>query len=153
MARSVLDFLLLRVARTRRAGRRFFHSLESRFAGELLEELLRFMKLIFLTNGNFRRNIEGFEGRYLFKDREGKIAVAAIFRKNRMRVRKKEIDDPHVTVIFRDGKALMNYLFSPKPDILGSLLRQDVTIDGNLNYLYKFAYMANHMRLMITHWL
>ena len=44
----------------------------------------------------------------------------------------------------------MNYLLSPKPDILGSVLRQDVMVSGNLNYLYKFAYMAKRLQLMAT---
>ena len=44
----------------------------------------------------------------------------------------------------------MDYIFSPKPDILGSMLRQDVMLNGNLNYLYKFAFMAQHLRLMAT---
>jgi hypothetical protein len=45
---------------------------------------------------------------------------------------------------------LMGFLLSPKPDILGSMLRQDISIDGNLNYLYKFAYMAKHLQLKVT---
>ncbi len=63
---------------------------------------------------------------------------------------KKAIDNTNVTVTFRNDKALMNYILSPKPDILGSILRQDVTIDGNFNYLYKFAYMAKRLQLMAT---
>jgi hypothetical protein len=44
----------------------------------------------------------------------------------------------------------MDYIFSPKPDILGSMLRQDVTLNGNMNYLFKFAFMAQRLRLMAT---
>jgi len=59
------------------------------------------------------------------------------------------IRNPDVTINFKDSKALRNYILSPKPDILGSLLRQDVVPDGNLNYLYKFAYMAKSLQLML----
>ena len=108
------------------------------------------MSLVFFLNKDFKRNIENFNGRYLFKSRDNKITVAAVFRDNRMKVYEKAIDRTNITVTFRNSKALMDYLLSPKPDILGSILRQDVTIDGNLNYLYKFAYMAKHLQLMVT---
>ncbi len=73
-----------------------------------------------------------------------------MFRDNRLRVYDKAIANTDVTVTFKDARALMNYILSPKPDILGSILRQDVVIDGNFNYLYKFAYMAKHLQLMAT---
>jgi hypothetical protein len=64
-----------------------------------------------------------------------------------MRVREGDIDNPHMVVNFKNSHALMNFIFSPKPDVLGAMLNQDVVLDGNLNYLYKFAYLANHLRL------
>jgi hypothetical protein len=76
--------------------------------------------------------------------------VSAVFRDNKMKVSEKPIDNTNIIVNFKDGKALMNYILSPKPDILGSILRQDVTFDGNLNYLYKFAYMAKRLQLLAT---
>lgn len=132
------------------AMKKFIKSLESEFAEEFLEAVLGFMKILFLIDHDFKRNIEGFNGRYLFKSRDGSITVAAIFRNNGMEVREKEIDNPDITVIFKDSKALMNYLLAPKPDVLGSMLRQEVTLDGNLNYLYKFAFMAKRLQLMVT---
>jgi hypothetical protein len=58
------------------------------------------------------------------------------------------VDSPDITIIFKNPAALRNFIFSPKPDILNAILRQEVSVDGNLNYLYKFAYMANHLKLM-----
>ena len=58
------------------------------------------------------------------------------------------IPDPDITILFKDGKALMGYLLSPKPDILGSILHQEVSLAGNLNYLYKFAFMSKRLQLM-----
>jgi len=148
MLDAIRNFILLRNPRVRRLQARFLKSLEPEFAEEILELLLRLMSLVLLAHRGFRKNIEGFKGRYLFRSRDNEITVAAIFENNRLRVKEAVIDDTDLTVTFRDAKALLTYLFSPKPDILGSLLRQDVVIDGNLNYLYKFAYMANHLRLM-----
>jgi hypothetical protein len=127
-----------------------FESFDSEVTGEFLELLLNAMRLSYIFNKDFRKNIEGFEGRYLFKSRDGKITVAAVFENGRMNVMEKEIRDTDITVSFRSAKALREFIFSPKPDILGSILRQDVVVDGNFNYMYKFAYMAKHLQLMVT---
>ncbi|GMT48160.1 MAG: hypothetical protein IEMM0007_1726 [bacterium] len=148
MFEKILNWLLLRPLRANRVRKRFLQCLESEVAEEFLEMLLKFMSLAFLLDRDFRRNIEGFNGRYLFKSRDNSITVAVIFKDNRMKVYEKELEDTNVTVVFRNGRALMGYLLSPKPDILGSLLRQDVTFNGNLNYVSKFAYMAKRLQLM-----
>ena len=150
MLENILNLILLRNFRAKTLRKRFLNCIESEFAEEFLELLLKLMSLVFFLDKDFKRNIENFNGRYLFKSRDNKITVAAIFRDNQMKVYEKNIDRTDVTVNFKDAKALMNYLLSPKPDILGSILRQDVTIDGNLNYLYKFAYIARHLQLMVT---
>ena len=150
MLENILNLILLRNFRAKTLQKRFLNCIESEFAEEFLELLLKLMSLVFFLDKDFKRNIENFNGRYLFKSRDNKITVAAIFRDNQMKVYEKNIDRTDVTVNFKDAKALMNYLLSPKPDILGSILRQDVTIDGNLNYLYKFAYIARHLQLMVT---
>lgn len=132
------------------ALKKFADGLASEFAEDFLLLLLNGMSAVFLFDPNFRRNIEHFQGRYQFKSKDGLITVAALFGNNRLKVREEEIPDPDITVYFKDGKALMAYLLTPKPDILGSILRQEVSLDGNLSYLYKFAYMAKRLQLMAT---
>jgi len=150
MLENISNFILLRNIRAKILQKRFLNCIKSEFAEEFLEQLLKLMGLVFFLNKDFKKNIENFNGRYLFKSRDNKITVAAIFRNKKMKVYEKIIDRTDVTVNFKDAKALMDYLLSPKPDILGSILNQDVTIDGNLNYLYKFAYMSRHLQLMVT---
>ena len=36
-------------------------------------------------------------------------------------------------------------MFSRDQDILNSLLANDVEVDGNLNYVYKFGFMARDL--------
>ncbi|MDA8163744.1 MAG: hypothetical protein M0017_01740 [Desulfobacteraceae bacterium] len=132
------------------AGRKLVECLESEFAEGFLALLLDLMKLVFLFDHDFRRNIQDFAATYLFRSLDGSITVSAIFRDNGLEVREEEAGDPNVTVTFKDSKALMGYLLSPKPDVLGSMLRQEVTLAGNLNYLYKFAFMAKRLQLMAT---
>lgn len=124
--------------------------LEDKAADGFLELLLDAMSLLFRLDRNFRRNIEGFEGRYLFRSQNLAIQAGAVFSDGSMSVKHKAIDAPDIAITFRDDKALMSFLLTPKPDILGAMLRQDVVLAGNLNYLYKFAYMAKRLQLMAT---
>ncbi|MFV9690194.1 MAG: hypothetical protein ACNY01_04415 [Desulfobacteria bacterium] len=150
MLENMLNYALFRSVRANRVQKQFLNCIESELAEGFTELLLRLMSLVFFLNMDFRRNIKKFRGRYLFRSRDDEITVAAVFRDNRLRVYDKAIANTDVTVTFKDARALMNYILSPKPDILGSILRQDVVIDGNFNYLYKFAYMAKHLQLMAT---
>jgi len=137
--------------RARRHMTQWLNSMESEFAEEFLEQLLKAMSfVIFFNVKDFRKNIADFEGKYLFRSKDDRITVSAVFENGLMKVSEKKISDPHVTLTFKDGKTLLNYLLSPKQDILGSILKQDVVPEGNFNYLYRFAYMAKRLQLMAT---
>ena len=150
MLQKIINWILRREKKAERAVRDWIDSIESEATEEFLKLLLNAMKFFFIIKSDYRKNIKEFSGRYLFRSRDGKITVSAIFKNGKMDVLERVIEDPDVTVNFRDAKALRNYILSPKPDILGSLLRQDVVPDGNLNYLYKFAFMAKRLQLMAT---
>jgi hypothetical protein len=147
MWNNIINIIMMRPQRARQASEKLGEMISSEVAEGFLDTLLRVMSLVFLIDKKFCRNIDGFHGRYLFRSQDRRIMVSAVFKDNRLKVSKKEISDTHVTVIFRNAKALMGFILSPKPDIIGSLLRQDITIDGNLNYAYKFIYMARHLQL------
>ena len=128
-------------------------SLESETAETFLEILLGFMKLKFMFDREFRRNIEveNFRGSYKFRTRNPMgVKVLVEFADGRMRMSEDIATEATVTVTFEDGRALRNFLLSPKPDILECLLHNEVVTSGNLNYLNKFAFMANHMMLEVT---
>lgn len=129
---------------------KFLDCITSELVEEFLEVLLDLMKLAFFFDDDYRKNIEGFAGRYLFRSFDRSITVSAVFAQGRLEVDEDEIPDPHVQVIFKDGKALMDFLLAENPDILGAMLRQEVTPEGNLNYLYKFAYMPRHLQRLAT---
>ncbi len=129
--------------------------MKSKIAEGFLYLLLKAMSLFFRLAKNFRKNIKDFKGRYIFKSKDGSIRVSVIFKKGKdgkqdiMKVYKKEIENSNVAVIFKDASAMKNFLLSKHPDILNSVLKQDITIDGNLTYIYKFGYMAVHMGKII----
>jgi hypothetical protein len=108
--------------------------------------LLRGMDMFFcLTqDDDFQRNLENFEGRYFFKtaDDDEAIKASAAFSDGDMHVYEGAIKNWDVMVTFKNGKALRNFLFSEKQDIFDSISRGEVEVDGNLNYIYKFAFMA-----------
>jgi len=128
---------------------KFQNSFTSEVAEEFLQTLLTLMQIVFVVNHEYRRNIKNFEGRYQFCSKDGEVTIAAVFHNGRMDVMEKKIDRPDITITFRDGKTLLNFIISPRQDILGSMLRHDVVTEGNLNYLYKFGFMAKQLQLMM----
>ncbi|BBO83844.1 hypothetical protein DSCO28_44100 [Desulfosarcina ovata subsp. sediminis] len=134
----------------RHLWQRFQQTLETEAAEQFLSLLLNIMRLMFAINHDYRENIRKFDGRYQFNSKDGKMTVGAIFSDGRLEVEERVIDNPHITVSFRDGRTLFNFLLAPKQDILGSMLRQDVQTDGNLNYLYRFGFLAKRLQLMMT---
>ena len=134
---------------TARLWKEFQRCFESEAAEEFLQILLTLMTIMFILNPEYRRNIKGFRGRYQFFSKDGQITMAAVFDDGKMEVKEGIIKNPHITITFRDGRALLNYIISPRPDILGSILRHDVETEGNLNYLYKLGHLAKQLQLMM----
>jgi hypothetical protein len=146
--RKLIDRVLLawdRLVLDRTVGK-FFACLDGELLDEFLELLLRMMSLSLRVDPRFRRNIANYEVRYLFRSRDGTIVTSAEFHDGHMRVREGAIANPDITVDFKDGKALRNFLLSENPDLIGSLLDGDIAYVGNLNYLGKLAYMAKHLQ-------
>ncbi len=134
----------------RMAQKKFVKILQEETLDVFLVTLLRLMDLYFTLNKKYRRNIENFEARYSFKSKDNKIDAGVIFSDSKMKAENHSIDNTNVTVVFKDGKALKNFLFSESPDIIGTILNSDVQYTGNLNYLSKFAYMAKHLQLQFA---
>ncbi|MGA7578328.1 MAG: hypothetical protein ACLQUW_14625 [Desulfobaccales bacterium] len=111
---------------------------------DFLTLLLDLMKWTFLIDPDYRRNIEHFTGAYRFKDRDGKVNVLVKFHGGKMEVSDDPFAETKVMVTFKDSKTLRDFLLAVKKDILQVLVRNQILVTGNLNYLYKFAFMANH---------
>ena len=130
--------------------RRFLKSLESEAAEESLKLLLKLMSLAFKVDRGFRKNIDSFKGRYQFRSVDNSVTIAALFTGKDLKVKEKLIPDPDVSVIFKDGRSLINYLLATDRDILRLVLNNEVVLKGNTNYILKFGYMANHIQLALT---
>lgn len=135
-------------------GRKLKEELLGRTTDRLLEILLKVMSLSFyllkkdVNYQNHLRDSEGrpFGGRYLFQTtREDGIIASAIFENGDMKVWQEAIDDWDVRITFTDGTAIRNFMFSEDKDILDRVQYNDVEVDGNLNYMYKFRFMCRDL--------
>jgi hypothetical protein len=130
-------------------------NLDPELAEDFFGLLLGVISLRLWVDKDYHRNIEGFKGKYLFLSKDKKISIRAVFKHTRflkheyLSFGEGELDDPDITVTFKDSRALMNLLLSPKLDIMGSLLRNDVSVSGNVNYIFKFGFMATQLRQMM----
>ena len=116
---------------------------------EFLELLLKGMDLCFFLLKDYREdNIENFTGRYLFVvgDKDDNIVTSATFKNGSMRVKDEGIEDWDAKIAFKDTSAFKEFIFSKDQDILNSILKNDVQVDGNLNYIYKFGFMARDLQ-------
>ncbi len=117
-----------------------------------LETLLKVIRIFICIDKKFAKNIQGFNAKYVFKSEDNKIAASAIFANNKMKVKKKAITDPdvNITVVFKDSKALFEFLMAEDPDVFAFILESKISYEGNVNYLMKFAYMAMHLKLKFS---
>ena len=129
----------------RRFSRPIIRELSGAATDRFLELLLRSMDLAFVLCKSFRRNIESFNARYVFTTGDGEVDVTADFSDADMRVYDHAKDEFNVRVTFSDPSALRRFLFGKDQDILNSLLANEVEVNGNLNYLYKFGFMAKDL--------
>lgn len=119
--------------------------LEGTLTDKAVEMLLYAMDVAFLLLANYRRNLRGFTGSYVLRTADNKVAASALFADQKMSVRREAIASPTVTVTFKTAQALRRFLSAKEPDILDSLLANDVEVEGNLNYVYKFCFMARDL--------
>lgn len=148
MLNFILNFIFFRRFRVNKKLSKFLEKQRAEWTEEILEALFNGMSLMFCLDKDYRKNIKKFNAKYLFKSSDSEITMAAIFKDNRMKVKEKIIANPDITIVFKDHRVLMNFLLSPKQDFLQAMLKQEITFNGNLNYLSKFAYMAKHLQLM-----
>jgi len=147
-----MNWLVNRIRQWQRkqAENRLRKCLESETAEGFLDIILNLMRLAFKLDKDFRRNITGFVATYQFRSADNSITVAAIFDGKEMTVKKTLSPEANIAVVFKDGRALLNYLLSTDRDILRMLLNNEVVLKGNVNYMMKFGYMANHLQLALS---
>lgn len=127
-------------------SRRAIERIRAKATDELLETLLLAMDLCFSLDASYRAsNLRHFSGRYVFVSSDGAADATVWFEQERMGRSSRAEPDFTVRVRFKDAAALRRFLFADSPDVLDALLANDVELDGNLNYIYKFGYMVKDL--------
>lgn len=147
-ALKALSFVLSdRIAN--RVSRVFSRRLVEQFRGKVTNDLVKFllegMATAFLASRSFRGYIQGFTARYVFTTDDGSVKTSARFDGKRMYVEDKPTGEWTVRVRFKDAKAFRRFLFGRNQDILQSILNNDVEMDGNVNYIFKFGFLARDL--------
>jgi|WetSurSiteA1Bulk_404760.scaffolds.fasta_scaffold34027_1 hypothetical protein len=138
----------------------FIEGLSDKIADWTLEHLLTAMKLAFEASESFpaalfglqgyHANIEDFNAVYAFATKDATeddgVQTAAIFRNGEMSIQPIAPNTWDVRVDFKNVPAFWRFIFSGGQDIVESLLENDVEVYGNLNYLYKFGFMARDLK-------
>lgn len=120
--------------------------LSGKMTNAFIKLLLKALDTIFLLYKDYReKNIKDFRGRYLFRTADDVVSASATFKNGDMELPKQAIKDWDVKITFKDSAALKDFIFSRDQDILNSLLKNEVEVDGNLNYIYKFGFMARDL--------
>lgn len=126
-------------------SRKLVRQLEGAVTDEFVELLLGGMKLAFFLSPDYRRNLSDFRGAYVLGTADGSVAVSATFRDRKMKVHEGAIPDWDVKITFVNPQAVWSFLLSKDQDILNSILRDEVEVEGNLNYVYKLGFMAREL--------
>lgn len=157
-----MDWLLYPFRRIWRylVRRAFLKCLRDEVAGEFLKLLLKLMSLSFCLDRNLRKNIEGFNGLIQFRSKNNEIRVLAEFKNNRLKPKELKPTEklevrPNATVVFKNADALMNFLLprgggDGRRDILRPILENEVALEGNFNYIFRFGFLANHLQLELA---
>ena len=129
--------------------RLFSGNLKKQLSGMLtdkfLEVLLGGLDLAFSLSKGFRKNIKNFEARYVFRTAENYVGATVDFKNSDMQFQPDAKNDWNVRITFKDPAALRSFIFSRDQDILNSLLKNEVEVEGNLNYIYKFGFMCRDL--------
>ena len=125
--------------------------LETESDQEALETLLYGMDVAFAWWPAYRENLgcwwhgtPYYEARCVFQTRDG-VALTAGFRNGGMYVRRgvPRQGPVDVTVTFEDGRALR--AFVRHEDILEALMANEVTVEGNLTYAWRFMFLVKDL--------
>ena len=115
----------------------------------VLQSFLEVLSIAYSSNYDLRRHIKGITARYLFLFGDNERKISLEIKNSGMRVFQGNTEMPDISIKFRDSESLRNLIFTDKTDILKVILRQDILAEGNLNYLFKFVYLINHLQLKL----
>ncbi len=110
---------------------------------------LRLLALLFKISPKLRKEIYNpelgynFNAKYQFKSRDGKINIYAIIKDGRMKVGKGTIENPNITIYYKDKEIFGKICNKSADESLDYLLTNEMSYTGNMAYLTKFSYISS----------
>ncbi len=83
-----------------------------------------------------------FNGRYQFKTRDNKVNVYIVIENGKMKVGKGIIENPNITIYYKDKETLAKIYNKSAEESLDYLLTNEMSYTGNMSYLTKFSYIT-----------
>lgn len=109
---------------------------------------LKLLGLLFRISGTLRKEINNpetgfvFNARYQFKTRDDTVNVYVVFTGGKMRSGFGTIDNPDVTIFYKDKETLAKIYGKSPEESLDYLLTNEMSYTGNISYLTKFSYLG-----------
>ena len=138
----------LRILIVKKFSKNLINELEGEATDDFLDLLLIGMDLSFYFSKSYGRNIENFDRCYLFETQKGGVRSGVKFKNGSMTVFLDGVPDSDwdAKVTFEDPKSLRKYLLSKDQDLLDSLLKNSIQVDGNHNLIFKFCFMVKDLK-------
>ena len=109
---------------------------------------LKLLGLLFMISKNLRKEIYNletgyiFNARYQFRTRDGLVNIFVVFSDGKMKSGFGTIEDPNVTISYKDKETLAKIYNKSPEESLDYLLTNEMSYTGNMAYLTKFSYIS-----------
>jgi formate C-acetyltransferase len=130
----------------------FFKNLKISLSIGMFRFLMKLISFLFKISPNFRKEIYNeetgfiFNAKYQFTTRDDKVNVYVIFENGKMRSGKGKVENPNITISYKD-KETMAKIYNKSPDeSLDYLLTNEMSYTGNMAYLTKFSYITTRLK-------
>lgn len=140
----------------RLARKKFVNQVHEEVTEEFLKILLQFLRISCCLDKYLRRSIKDFNGQIEFRSENKEIRVLAEFKDGYLVPRElapneQLVPPANAGIVFKDPKAVKNFLLPPgglkgRRDVLRALLNNEIRLEGNLNYIYRFGFLATHLQ-------
>ena len=116
---------------------------------ENFKNQLNLLAMIFDTRRKMRREIYNektgfiFNAKYQFTTKDDAFNLHMIFKDGKMTVADGKIDDPNITIYYKDKETLANLYSKSAEESLDYLLTNEMGYIGNMSYLTKFSYLTS----------
>jgi hypothetical protein len=141
----------------RLARDKFLNQVKEEVTEEFLIILLHFLRFCCYLDEYLRRSIKDFKGQIEFRSENKEIRVLAEFKDGYLNPKELQPDEElippaNASIVFKNPEAVKNFLLPPggsegRRDVLRALLNNEIRLEGNLNYIYRFGFLATHLQL------